>query len=183
MRGLWMCIGCFAACAKDPAQPGYEFAPDMVRTAAYDSFSPNSAMRDGKTLLTPAFGSVPRGFLPLHYGPGPDEASRAGRELTNPLPSTPATLARGEKVFGVFCSPCHGLRGDGDGPVVPRFPAPPSLHANHARELPDGRMFHIVSRGQGLMPSLAVQVAAKDRWAAVHYVRSLQNPVALGAAP
>lgn len=162
------------ACSSDPSAPGTEFIPEMVRTAAYNSFSPNPVTRDKKTLLLPAPGSIPRGFSPLHYGPGPEEAARAGRELANPLSATPATLARGERVFTAFCSPCHGKRGQADGSVVPSFPAPPSFLANHAKQIADGQIFHIVSRGQGLMPSLAAQLRPADRWSAVHHVRKLQ---------
>jgi mono/diheme cytochrome c family protein len=163
-----------AACSGDPSAPGLEFVPEMVRTAAYDSFSPNLATRDGKTLLLPAPGSIPRGFSPFHYGAGPEEAARAGRELHNPLPASADVLARGQRVFAAFCSHCHGQQGQADGTVQPSFPAPPSLLANHARQLADGQIFHVLSRGQGLMPALAAQLRPSDRWSAVHHVRRLQ---------
>jgi mono/diheme cytochrome c family protein len=85
------------------------------------------------------------------------------------------TLARDEKVFMTFCSPCHGARGLGDGPIVPVFTQPPSLVAEHARSLPDGHIFYIITRGQKLMPSLAVQVQPEDRWNAIRFVRVLQD--------
>jgi hypothetical protein len=73
--------------------------------------------------------------------------------------------------------------------VVPRFPQPPSLVADHAKGLPDGQLFHIISRGQGLMPSHAAQVLPADRWKVIQYLRSLQaqasasTSTAPGASP
>ncbi|MBI3071398.1 MAG: cytochrome c [Deltaproteobacteria bacterium] len=162
------------SCSSDPTLPRYEFVPDMVDAVPFEAFSKNPVTRDGKTLLTPALGTIPRGFKPLHYGTGKEEAERAGRELSNPIARTPEALARGEKVYSVFCAVCHGMRGLGDGPVVPRFPGPPSLLAANAKSMPDGKMFHVLSRGQGLMPPYAAQVSADDRWRAVHFVRALQ---------
>ncbi|MEK6608675.1 MAG: cytochrome c [Myxococcota bacterium] len=168
-------LGLLGGCGGDVTRPGYEVMPEMMRSVPYDAFAPNPVTRDGKTLMAPAAGSIARGAAPFHYGPGPTEAARAGREVTSPIPPSAATLARGERVFQVFCSPCHGRGGDGDGPIVPRFPAPPSLKAAHARSLADGQMFHVVTRGQGLMPSLASQVRPEDRWKAIQHVRSLQT--------
>jgi hypothetical protein len=59
--------------------------------------------------------------------------------------------------------------------MIPQFSKPPSLVAEHARMLPDGHIFHIITRGQKLMPSLAVQVELEDRWKVIHFVRSLQT--------
>lgn len=168
------CAWLLAGCDEDPTRPRREFVPEMVDSVAYDSFDQNPVTADGKTLMAPAPGSVPRELLPFHYGPGPEEAARAGRELVNPLAADKASLAAGERAYRSFCFPCHGRAGQGDGPVIPRFPAPPSLTAARARELPDGQLFHIISRGQGLMPSHAVQVPAEDRWRLVLFIRALQ---------
>lgn len=164
-----------SGCERDERKPNFEYAPDMADSVPYDAFAPNPNLADGKTLQPMPAGTIARGETPLHYGSSPQEAERAGRELTNPFSATPANIIRGEKVFGTFCTPCHGAGGLGDGPIVPRFPAPPSLLADHAKGLPDGRIFHIVTNGQNLMPSYAVQVLPDDRWKVVLYLRTLQN--------
>ena len=69
--------------------------PDMAYSVPYNSFAPNPVTRDGKTLQSPVAGTVPRGFQPFRYGRTPDEALRAGRELRNPIPRSPETLAQG----------------------------------------------------------------------------------------
>jgi mono/diheme cytochrome c family protein len=176
-RSVWFALALLAAaCAEsDPSRTNLEFVPEMIDSVPYDSFAPNPVTRDGKTLMTPARGSIPRGYAPFSYGAGPEEAARAGRELQNPLLPTPDNLVRGERVFRTFCTPCHGTAGAGDGPVIPRFPQPPSLTAPHANQLPDGRIAHIISRGQGIMPAHASQIEMNDRWKAVLYIRSLQH--------
>jgi len=171
------------ACDDDPGRPNFEYMPDMVGSVAYDSFDPNPNTPDGRTLMKPPAGTVPRGYQPLHFGPGPQEAARAARELTNPLADTEAVRARGEVAFQRWCSPCHGHEGLGDGLVARKFPRPPPLGAEHARGLPDGQIFHIVTFGQGLMPSYAQQITPSDRWKLVRFVRRLQSSPSAAAAP
>ena len=172
-------------CDDDPGRPNFEYMPDMVDSVAYDSFDPNPNTPDGRTLMKPPAGTVPRGYQPLHFGPGPQEAARAARELSNPLPDTEVVRARGEVAFQRWCSPCHGHEGLGDGLVARKFPRPPGLGADHARGLPDGQIFHIITFGQGLMPSYAQQITPSDRWKLVRFVRRLQSgaPAAAATAP
>lgn len=168
----------------DPTQPNVEVLPEMVHSAAYDAYAPNPNFPDGKTLQAPVPGTVPRGYLPLRYGTTPEDAVRAGLELTNPFPpdDSPA-LQRGSVVFANFCSPCHGLSGRGDGAVALRgYPPPPSLLVEHAVNMKDGQMFHVLSFGQANMPPYDAQLTREDRWKAVLYVRSLQSQAAKQAA-
>lgn len=162
-----------AGCDDDPGQTNLEYMPDMVGSVAYDSFDPNPNTPDGRTLMKPPAGSIPRGYQPFHFGPGDAEAARAGRELTNPLPDVEPVRARGAVAFARWCSPCHGVEGLGDGLVARKFPRPPSLVAEHARGLPEGRIFHVITHGQGVMPAYGQQVSASDRWKIVRHVRQL----------
>lgn len=172
-------------CRGGENRPGYVVLPGMVASVPYDAYDPNPAFRDGRTLQAPPEGTVPAGFTPFPYGAGPEEAARAGRELTNPLSPSEADLARGKQVFETVCSVCHGPKGEGDGPIIGRFPNPPSLVAPRAISLPDGRLFHVITRGQGIMPSHAYQVVPEDRWRVVLHLRRLQGTgsVAVAAAP
>ncbi|MCC6554886.1 MAG: cytochrome c [Polyangiaceae bacterium] len=170
---LPIALAALAGCGSDPTEPRLEILPDMVDAVPYESFAQSPVTRDGKAMIRPPEGTVARGHLPFRYGPGPDEAARAGRELSMP-PMTPADVKRGDAAFQTFCSPCHGKTGLGDGAVIPRFPTPPSLVASHAKSMPDGQIFHVISRGQGVMPSHAAQVLPADRWKIVAFIRSLQ---------
>ncbi len=89
-----------------------------------------------------------------------------------------ANLAqRGRERFDIFCSPCHGLTGDGKG-MVARAPAgfPPIPNLNDARvcKMPDGQLYATIAYGVRNMPSYAAQVPLQDRWAIVSYVRALE---------
>ena len=82
-------------CGGGSAQRGREYTPDMTYSVAYDSFAPNPATRNGMTLQTPVRGTIPRGFLPLHYTNTAAEAERAGRELANPYAHMPSAVEQG----------------------------------------------------------------------------------------
>jgi len=162
-----------------------EYMPNMAygpRVAAQheDPLNPGRSVN-----RNPVPGTVPRGFTP--YRLAQEDTVAAMRELSNPLPRTADVLGRGQRVFLNTCVVCHGELGDGQGYIVPIYPMPPSLLSEKVRAWPDSRIFHIISRGQNLMPSYASQILPEDRWAAVHYVRALQRaahptPADLGAA-
>ena len=163
---------------RDFSRPNLEFLPEMVRSVPYDSFSVNRNFPDGKTLQQPVPGTIPRGFLPLHYEATPEDAKRAGEELHNPYSlEGKEALERGGVVYANFCLPCHGPAGRGNGPVIFRgFPAPPSLLSNRAMSLKDGQIFHIITYGQRNMASHATQISPEDRWKAILHIRTLQTP-------
>ena len=150
-----------------------EYMPDMAygpRVAAQHE----DPMRPGESVMrNPVEGTVPVGYTPYRYGPG--DSLIAQQELVNPLPRTAETLARGQRVYMNTCVVCHGPQGDGHGYIVPPFPMPPSLHSDKVRGWPDGRIFHVITRGQNLMPSYASQILPEDRWAVIDYVRALER--------
>lgn len=94
---------------------------------------------------------------------------------SNPLPITPALLARGQERFNINCAPCHSSVGDGDGMIVRRgFPSPPSYHTDRLRNAPDSHFYQVISNGYGAMYPYADRIAPTDRWAIVAYIRALQ---------
>jgi mono/diheme cytochrome c family protein len=84
-------------------------------------------------------------------------------------------MARGRERYNIYCSPCHGRAGFGDGMVVRRgYRAPPSFHVWRLQNAPAGHFFDIISNGFGAMPDYAAEISARDRWAIVAYIRALQ---------
>src|SRR5262249_55899736 len=129
--------------SNNPTGKNWEAMPEMVRTIAFKSFTANPNFADGKTLQLPPDGTIAR------------EAAQ-GRPRS------------GAVVYQIYCQPCHGVAGKGDGAVAMRgFPPPPSFLADHALHLTDDQMFDIVSHGQKNMPSYAVQVPPQDRRAVI----------------
>lgn len=165
------------ALLPDPRRPNYDFLPDMARGPRYNAFSGNPNFADGKTLQLAPAGTIARGLEPLHYGATPQEALRAGEELHSPLPAdSQQARERGATVFATYCVVCHGAKAIGDGTVTQRgFPPPPSLLLPHAENMKDGQLFHVLTYGQGNMPSYAAQISRQDRWSVIAYLRSMQG--------
>ena len=92
-----------------------------------------------------------------------------------PMPVTKAVLDRGQERFNVYCSPCHGRTGEGNGMVVQRgFRQPPSYHEERLRNAPVGYFFDVMTNGFGAMQDYSAQVTVPDRWAIAAYIRVLQ---------
>ena len=94
---------------------------------------------------------------------------------TFPFPITEQVLQRGQERYTVFCSPCHGRTGEGNGMIVQRgFRQPPSYHEDRLRNAPVGYFFDVMTHGFGAMQDYATQVPVADRWAIAAYIRALQ---------
>jgi len=168
-------------CEAQGERTGMTLFPDMMRSVPYDPYDPNPLTATGRTALAPPEGVVALGQYRFPYGVGEEEALRAAAEIENPLAPTSSNVARGQHIYNTFCIVCHGPGGEGDGPIIGRFPNPPSLLADKAKGHPDGRIFHILTRGQGIMASYAIQVRPDDRWRVIHYVRQLQGQLEIVA--
>ncbi|HSE98854.1 MAG TPA: cytochrome c, partial [Blastocatellia bacterium] len=168
-------IGGIRAMSRDMSRRNLEWPTQMQYSPAYASQSPNPILPNGMTQQMPVPGTLPRGFQPFRYGAGPEEAERAGRELSNPIELTEANLARGQQVYSNQCAVCHGATGAGDGPLIPKYPNPPSYNTDKSKALADGNMFHAITVGRNNMPSHAAQVAPDDRWKVILYIRRLQG--------
>src|SRR5215467_10979213 len=103
-------------CGAVSQRRAFEYMPDMSRDPAYKAFAPNPATRDGLTLQRPVAGTIARGYQPVRYGSGEEEAARAGRELQNPYRADQRTLEEGKALYQTYCLVCHGEQGKGDGP-------------------------------------------------------------------
>jgi mono/diheme cytochrome c family protein len=95
--------------------------------------------------------------------------------LNNPAQRTAESLETGAKYYRIYCLPCHGEQGAGDGPVNAKFLIAPSLLTDRARDLSDGMTYAIVRHGRGAMRPYAYGVRGIDRWHVVNYVRQLQG--------
>lgn len=147
---------------------------DMHNQPKYKPLAATQFFGDGRASRPVIEDTVARGHLRL------DDARFTGK--TNgvdvdafPFRITQADLKRGQDRFNIFCSPCHGMLGDGQG-MVPRrgFRQPPSYHIERLKTAPVGHFFDVVTNGFGAMPSYASRVAVDDRWRIISYIRALQ---------
>lgn len=168
-------IGAFTVLARDTTVRNIEWISQMAHTPEVRAFTANKALRTGTTLQLPVPGTIARGQYLFAYGPTPQEAERAGLELANPLPLNEKNLMRGKKVFTNQCVVCHGAKGLGDGPIIPKYPNPPSFKNAVSRALKDGALYHIITLGRNNMPAHGPLVLSDDRWRLVHYIRLLQR--------
>jgi mono/diheme cytochrome c family protein len=96
-------------------------------------------------------------------------------ESKNPPPASDILLARGRERFDIYCAPCHGLAGDGNGVIVAHgFPTPPSYHIDRLIAAPAKHFFDVMTDGYGVMYGYGDRVDPHDRWAIVAYIRALQ---------
>lgn len=165
-----------AACSKDPQERGVTVITDMVYSPAYEAFSANELTPDGKSMMEPVKGSIPRGKMPHLYTNSEDDAIRAGEELQDPYPETAQSLERGKYLFNSYCLPCHGAEGEGDGPITEKgFPGPSRLKSRGIRDYSKGRIYHTITMGFGDMAAHGGQIAREDRWFISQYVKQLQQ--------
>jgi mono/diheme cytochrome c family protein len=88
---------------------------------------------------------------------------------------TREALTRGRERFNIYCTPCHGAAGDGNGYITERgFPHPPTYHSERLRGVSDAYIFDVITHGYGVMYPYGDRVSADDRWAIVAYIRALQ---------
>ena len=173
----------FSAC-KDKRSTGLEYARNMYDPIAYNPDQPNKNFKDGKTAQLPPAHTKPVGFTEYDEFPNTKEGyEAAGVSMVNPLPVDTVNLAQGQHLFNVFCSPCHGAKGDGQGHLVkiekfngvPSYFSGSSSRGGDMKALTAGKIYHTITYGVNNMGSHASQISPTDRWKVVMYVQELQK--------
>ena len=147
---------------------------DMHDGPRYEAFEASDTFADRRASRTPPAGTVARGWL------REDEALYTGKVNGQPVESFPfaitaTDLQRGQQRFNIYCTPCHGRLGDGNGMVVQRgLRQAASFHQDRLRQEKAGYFFDVITNGFGAMPDYATQIPVRDRWLIVAYVRALQ---------
>ncbi len=146
----------------------------MSNQPKYDPLEPSDFFADGMSARPRIPGTVARGELPLEGFLVTGKIGTADGD-GYPFPITAAVMDRGQERFNIYCSPCHGRGGDGNGMIPSRgLRRPPSYHTDALRNAKTGHFFDVMTNGFGAMPTYAVQVPVNDRWAIIAYIRALQ---------
>jgi mono/diheme cytochrome c family protein len=180
--GLGMAI-LGTSCRKQALSPGYEYMPDMYRPVGYEYYSINPNFADSLTARKPVEGTVSQGSYPYEGNPInyiPYTLKEGDYELAasvvNPVPATAENVEKGKEIYTKFCVHCHGEQGKGDGSITQtgNFPPPPAYNTA-LKDLTEGKMFHTLTYGKGLMGSHASQLSKLERWTVIRYVQTLQK--------
>lgn len=177
-----------SSCVRDQQSPGYEYMPDMYRSPAIEAYVDYGLIRDTMrsefvnqmSARLPAEGTVPVSDNIINDMPYPfpntfEGYEAAGELLKSPLKEDAATIERGKVLYETFCDHCHGGSGKGDGPVIDHGHPPPPAYDGPLKNLPEGKMFHVVTYGKGMMGPHDMLLTKTERWEVVAYVKVLQG--------
>ena len=164
----FLIAACAAACLLLGAGCEY-LRQDMANQPKNRPLSPSPFFEDGRSERPLVENTVARG------SPAND-AFFVPKDSNNfPLHVDLALLDRGEERYKIFCSPCHGLQGDGNGMIAMRgMKRPPSYHQDRLRQAPNGYFYDNITNGFGQMLGYSAQIPPRDRWAIIAYIRALQ---------
>jgi mono/diheme cytochrome c family protein len=169
IRGLLVACGLAAGLLSAGCRQDMHDQPRFKPYAKSDFFADK---RSARPLVD---GTVARGHL------REDAVLYTGKEAGKPadafpFPVTADVMARGRERFDIFCSPCHGRTGAGDGMIVRRgYRKPPTFHQDRLRQAAPGYTYDVITNGFGAMPDYAQQIQVRDRWAIVAYITALQR--------
>ncbi|MCB9708380.1 MAG: cytochrome c [Myxococcales bacterium] len=178
LASMLACSGCRGQTSHEPPIVPIR---NMYNQPRYNPQAESPFFADRRTMRPHVEGTIARemvidaelatGVLSDHSG----YVLQVPQAVPDALGGIKAMLERGEERFGIYCSPCHGLSGNGQGMIIKRgMLAPPSFHDPRIRTLPDGQIFATLSNGMGNMPPYQHSIPIYDRWAIVSYLRTLE---------
>lgn len=146
----------------------------MTWQPSYKPLEPSRFFADGMSARPRIEGTVARGDIPTN----PFLATgKINGQIGDgfPFPVTAQTLDYGQTRFDIYCTPCHGRLGDGNGMIPSRgYRRPPSFHTQALRTATTGHFFDVMTNGFGAMPQYGTMIPPEDRWAIIAYIRALQ---------
>jgi mono/diheme cytochrome c family protein len=176
--GVWLLIACGVAGAGCHTDMWVQ--PKSLPQQESDHFRDGSATRP----TIPGTVAVGQSVQSDAFNTGRDGGGRLVRRI--PFQVTKEHILRGQERFNIYCSPCHGMLGDGKGMIAQRGLSlrrqPANYHEQRLVDAPDGHFFHVMTHGFGVMFSYAYRVDVQDRWNIVAYIRALQLSQSQSAA-
>ncbi len=162
---------------------------DMQDQPKYLPYRGSEIFADSLSSRSLVEGTVPRGYLredqEMYTGKTGAPAAKAANDTSKtavssdvnefPFPITREILDRGQERYNIYCSPCHGVLGDGQGMIANRgLRGPVSFHQDRLRTAPLGHFFDVITNGFGRMQDYSMQIPPHERWAIIAYIRALQ---------
>jgi mono/diheme cytochrome c family protein len=156
--------------------PNYQYFPDMYFPVSYEAYGEYDVFVNEQSARLPVEGTIPRGWKPYEFENTVEGYQMAKAQLTNPLPYSEDNLANGQQLYTIYCSVCHGDKGDGKGILVDRekiLGVP--RYDDIGRAITEGSIYHVMYNGLNTMGSYAAQTSIKERWQIDHYVMKLKG--------
>lgn len=188
-----------SSCKEDPNSPGVEYMPDMYRSPAVEAYvdygnnkhmdwtqsQKDEAGIKSINAMLPAPGTIPYTkadmaiyVMPYALNNTPEDYERSATEVHSPMAANKKNVMRGKEIYALMCTHCHGEAGHGDGAISKNgFIAGIPDYATKLKDLPEGKMFHTITYGKGLMGSHASQLNQLERWQVIEYVKLLQKGI------
>ncbi len=162
------------SCKKD-TRPNYQYFPNMYESVGYEAYGGYQVFPNEQSAMLPPEGTIARGHSLFEYKNTNEDFLRAKAELMSPLDSTQVDLAKGKELFDIYCSICHGKKGNGQGTLVKRekILGVPS-YDDAGRAIATGGIYHTIYYGKNAMGSYANQLKEEERWQVVAYVLKLK---------
>lgn len=160
----------------DKSSPNYQYFPDMYFPVSYEAYGEYDVFVNEQSAKLPVEGTIPRGWKPYEYENSVEGYQMAKAQLTNPLPYSEKNLAAGQQLYTIYCSVCHGDKGDGKGILVDRekiLGVP--RYDDIGRAITEGSVYHVMYFGLNTMGSYASQTSIEERWQIDHYVMKLKD--------
>lgn len=192
---VFLTAALLTACVNEPNSPGYEYMPDMYRSPAVEAYvdygmdpfhfgdSLTLAQRNLSSARKPVPGTIVfsedpskvRFNMPYNLA-NTDSGYAQSAELKSPLIENEAVIAEGKVLYEKFCVQCHGPKGQADGKVITvgNHP-PPGAYDGALKDLPEGKMFHTITYGKGVMGPHASLLKKEQRWKVIAYIKTLQG--------
>lgn len=160
-------------CSGGKNSPTIELIQDMMDQVSVKAQDYDYLREEAGNRVPPA-NTVPRGYAPEKY----TDPVQAENNLKSPLDmGDEKVIARGKYKYDIYCAVCHGTNGHAaeDSKLKPYIPLIPALVTEKVKGFRDGRIYYIITNGQGVMGPYGSQIQnAEDRWAIVSYVRTLK---------
>ncbi len=167
-------VGCRGTISeKPPIHPNM----NMDQQPRKEAQEENNFFEDGRSMRQPVEGTVARGFRKADYEYYEGVDANGNWVAEAPVEFTQSFLYRGKERYEIYCTPCHGITGDGLGIIMTGqygYVPAPTYHQKRLREATDGELYSAIYNGVRNMPSYAHQIKVEDRWAIVGYIRALQ---------
>ncbi len=162
----------FTSC--DKTKRNSQYMPDMYESVAGEPYAESSVFVNGTEAQKPVKGTISRGHVPYEYPDTNVGYLDAKFNLKSPLTVADLDSQNGKKLYTMYCSVCHGKKGDGQGTLVKRekFLGIPNYKD---RDITEGSIYHVIMHGRNMMGSHASQLNEKERWLIVKHVQELRT--------